>query len=164
MNPILLQVLSAILWSLAAVIISQLVSIGLMSWLGLPIKKLTHEIEDVQNPAVGASFFIISLAVAFFVGMFTTDIFIRDPQPALPFLNNLLWILGALVLSSLIVFVNFQIAYNLMGKEQHGELDRKESMMEYIRRELIEEQNASLALFLGGLAVVPFIAVTFHFV
>ena len=50
------------------------------------------------------------------------------------------------------------IAYRIMGIEDN------ESFMDYVRRELVEEQNASLAFFLGGLMITPFIAVIFQII
>jgi hypothetical protein len=160
MNELMLQVIFAIAWTVAATIVSQLVCIGLMAWLGLPPKKLVHEIEVVQNPAVGASFFIVSLAAGLFIGLFTSDGFsinsadYQDPG----FVVSTGWIILALFLGLLLMWISFEVAYRLMGVENN------ESLKRYIQRELIEEQNASLAFFLGGLAIVPFIAVIFQMI
>jgi hypothetical protein len=155
MNALLLQVIYAVAWTIAATIVSQLVSVGLMAWLGLPPKKLVREIEEVQNPAVGASFFIISLSVGLFIGLFTSNGFsINSADYVDPgFLVSTGWIILALVLGFALMWISFSIAYRMMGVENN------ESLKRYIQRELIEEQNSSLAFFLGGLAVVPFINV-----
>jgi F0F1-type ATP synthase assembly protein I len=155
MNEMITQIVAAVGWTIAATIISQLVSISLMRWLGLPPKKLIHEIENVQNPAVGASFFIISLAVGLFIGIFTSDGF----SPTTPdFLTGAGWIILALVLGFVLTWISFEIAHRMMGVENN------ETTYKYIRRELIDEQNSSLAFFLGGLAIVPFIAVIFQMI
>lgn len=160
MNEMVLQIVFAVAWTIAATLVSQLVSIGLMSWLGLPPKKLVHEIEVVQNPAVGASFFIISLAVGLFIGIFTSNGFsINSADYVEPeWWVSTLWIIGALLLGALLTWISFEVAYRLMGVENN------ESLKRYIQRELIEEQNASLAFFLGGLSIVPFIAVIFQMI
>jgi len=153
------QVTSAIVWSILAVIISQVTSVGLMAWLGLPPKKLTHEIEVVQNPAVGAVFFIVSLTVALFVSMFVTDLFDTNRQSSdVTYIVGTAWIVGAFLLGMGLSWINFMIAHRVMGRENN------ESLYDYIRREIVEEQNAALAFFLGGLAIAPFIAVLFQMV
>jgi hypothetical protein len=161
------QILLAIGWSILATILAQLVSVLFMRWLGLPVKKLVHEIENVQNPAVGAIFFVVSLTVALFVGIFASDGFtpvgsrlaegvgMTDSQE---FLAQAGWIAMALFLSLLLTWVSFVIAYRMMG------IENNESLKRYIQREIVEEQNASLALFLGGLMVAPFIAVIFQII
>ena len=155
MNETILVVVSAIAWSVVATLISQMVSVIILAWLGLPPKKLIHEIEEVQNPAIGACFFIIALAVGLFVGAFTSDGFTtNDPGIA----GSTGWIVLALFMGGLITWVSFEIAHRVMGVEN------EESTFRYIQRELIEEQNASLAFFLGGLSIVPFIAVIFQMI
>jgi uncharacterized membrane protein YjfL (UPF0719 family) len=161
------QILLAIGWSVLATILAQLISILFMRWLGLPVKKLVHEIENVQNAAVGAIFFVVSLTVALFVGIFASDGFtpvgerlaegvgMTDTQT---FLAQAGWIAMALFLSLLLTWVSFMIAYRMMGVENN------ESLKRYIQREIVEEQNASLALFLGGLMIAPFIAVIFQII
>ena len=39
-----------------------------------------------------------------------------------------------------------------------------EGLRGYIRRELVQEQNAALTFFFGGLAVTPFVAVVFQLI
>jgi len=152
MSQVAVQVLGALLWSVVSIAISQVTSIMLMAWLGLPPKKLVHEIEEVQNPAVGACFFIVSLAVAFFVGMFTSNGF-TDAEGVLAGTG---WIVGALVLGAAFTTLSFVVAHRVMGREND------ESVLDYIKRELILEQNASLAFFLGGLSIVCFMSVIFQ--
>lgn len=158
MNDFVLQASLAIAWSVLATIVSQLVSIAILAWLGLPPKKLVHEIEEVQNPAIGACFFIISLAVGLFIGILTSNGFsANSPNYQDPgFVGGAAWIILALVLGTVLMWISFEIAYHIMGVENN------ESLYRYMQRELIEEQNASLAFFLGGLAIVPFIAVIFQ--
>ncbi|MGJ3237929.1 MAG: hypothetical protein ACFE0Q_04415 [Anaerolineae bacterium] len=160
MSEAVLVVVSAIGWTIGATIVSQLVSVLIMAWLGLSIKKLIHEIEVVQNPAVGASFFVISLTVGLFIGAFTSNGFsANDPAYVDPgYIGNTAWIMLALFLGAALSWISFEIAHRVMGVEND------ESTYRYIQRELIEEQNASLALFLGGLSVVPFIAVIFQMI
>jgi hypothetical protein len=158
MNDVALQVSLAIAWSVVATLVSQLISVLFMWWLGLSPKKLVHEIEEIQNPAIGAAFFIISLTVGLFIGIMASDGFsVNKPEYRDPgFLGGAGWIILALVLGTVLVWISFEIAYRVMGVENN------ESLYRYIQRELIEEQNVSLAFFLGGLAIVPYIAVIFQ--
>lgn len=146
------QLLAAFLWATLAIVVSQVVGVGIMWWLGLPPKKLIHEIEDVQNTAVGASFFIISLTAAIFIGVYFSNGF----SEVQTFGNSAAWFISGLVLSVIYIAVIFAIAHRIMGRVNN------ESVYGYMRREIIEEQNAALAFFLGGLAVTPFIAVLFQ--
>ena len=146
------DIISALIWTTLAVLISQSVSIILLWGLGLSPGKLIHEIEVVQNPAVGAVFFIISLTTALFVSVYASDGFTAYDSVG----DSLLWIGGGLLLATIYTGLSFMIAHRVMGREND------ESVYRYLQRELIEEQNASLAFFFGGLAVAPFIAVLFQ--
>jgi hypothetical protein len=161
------QILLAIGWSVLATILAQVISILFMRMLGLPIKKLVHEIENIQNTAVGAIFFVVSLTVGLFVGIFASDGFTPvgerlAPDQALSDTGELLaqigWIGMALFLSLVLTWISFMIAYRMMGVQDN------ESFLRYVRRELVEEQNAALAFFLGSLMIVPFIAVIFQII
>lgn len=143
---------SAVAWATFAVFVSQLTSIALVWILGVPPSKLAHEIEEVQNPAVGACFFIISLTASLFVGLMTTDGFTPDPS----FGEGAVWIIGGLILGFVYTFILFIIAHRLMGRQPN------ENVFGYIKREIVLEQNAALAFFLGGLSVTPFISIVFQ--
>jgi uncharacterized membrane protein YjfL (UPF0719 family) len=167
MSVVASQILLAIVWSVVATILAQVINVLIMRWLGLPIKKLVHEIENIQNPAIGAVFFVVSLTVALFVGIFASDGFTPvgarlAADQALSDTAELLatvgWIALALFLSLLLTGISFMIAYRMMGVEEN------ESLRRYIQRELIEEQNVALALFFGGLMIAPFIAVIFQII
>lgn len=144
--------ITALIWATAAIAISLLVSVGLMRWLGLPLKKLIHEIEDVQNTAVGACFFIVSLTVSLFVSVYFSDGFSETQS----FGDSMLWFVGGLVSCWLYTAIILVVIRRALGRVPN------ESTYRYLRRELIEEQNAALAFFLGGVTVPPFIAVLFQ--
>jgi hypothetical protein len=152
MSAELFTILSAVLWSIGGTVLSQMISIAVLWWLGLPPKKLVYQIEELQNPAVGACFFIISITVGLFVGIMSSNGFTQSYG----FVDGAIWIFSALLMGSALMWISFMIAYRIMGVENG------ESIYRYFQRELIEEQNLSLAFFLGGLAVVPFICVIFQ--
>lgn len=141
-------IINTIIWATAATVISQLIGILAMWWLGLPPKKLAHEIEDVQNIAVGASFFVISLVTAIFIGVLAAS-----PSPADSLFETWLWILGGIVLGLIYTIISFTIAHRALTPIEG------ESVYSYIRRELVDEQNGALAFFLGGLMSAAFISV-----
>ncbi|GAB4508729.1 MAG: hypothetical protein OHK0046_02070 [Anaerolineae bacterium] len=148
------QFLAAVGWSVLSVVVSTSVSIGLMWWLGLSPKDLAHEIEDVQNVAVGVIFFSISLATALFIAVYFSSGFTEVQS----FANSALWFTSGLVLGFIFVVILLFVAHRLLKPTENETVNR------WIRRELVEEQNAALALFLGGLTISPFIAVVFQII
>ncbi|HEX2905947.1 MAG TPA: hypothetical protein VHO69_03760 [Phototrophicaceae bacterium] len=102
---------SAIIWATFAIVVSQLASILIMWSLGLPPRKLVKEIEDVQNPAVGAVFFAVSLTAALFVSILASD----GPTTAPP-LETLAWVGGGLLIAIVYVVILFMIAHRVMGR------------------------------------------------
>jgi len=148
------DLIAAILWSTLAIVVSQSTAILIMWGLGLPPKKLVHEIEDVQNPAVGASFFVISLVVSLYISVY----FSAGYSPIESFGESALWFISGLMVGGLYLIFIFIIAHRLMDREDN------ESVYRYIQREIVEEQNASLALFLGGLSIAPFISAVFQII
>ena len=141
-------ILNTFLWATAATIGSQLIAVLLVWWLGVPPKKLAHEIEETQNAAIGAIFFIVSLTAAIFIGVLTAA-----PAEADSTLATLAWIGGGVLLSLLYTMLNFWLAHIILEPLEG------ENVYTYIRRELVDEQNAALAFLLGGLMVAPFISV-----
>ncbi len=148
------QISAALLWTTLAVVVSQSVSFLVMWGLGLTPKRLVHEIEDVQNPAVGAMFFVISLAVALYIGIFFSSGYSEETT----FGRSALWFATGLLVAHIYLILTLIIAHRLMDRQDN------ENVYQYLRRELIEEQNISLALFLGGLTITPFIAVVFQII
>lgn len=147
-NDTLNTIFSALVYATAATFISQFLGVMIMWWLGLKPKKLAHEIEEVQNIAVGASFFIIALTASIFIGVLTAD-----PAPAETLLASYAWILGGLALATVYAGFAFWLAHRMLGRIEG------ENVYTWVQRELIREQNAALAFFLGGLAVAPYISV-----
>jgi hypothetical protein len=148
------SLVSAIGWALFSTIVAQLVSVSILWWLGLPPKKLSHEIEVVQNPAVGGCFFIISITASIFISVLASAGF----TPSLGLGEELLWVAAGVVLASIYTIITFIIAHRVMGRVDN------ESISGYLRREIVKEQNVALAFFLGGLAVAPFIAIAFQII
>ena len=145
--------LSSLLWATAASAIALGLSLIVLWWLGLPLRKLAAEIADVQNTAVGALFFIISLITSIFVGVLAGGV----PTLSANGLEEAAWTVGGVVVASLYMIVAFWIAHREMGP-------KGESLQQWIHREIIVEQNAALAFFLGALAVPPFIAVLYQII
>ena len=145
--------LSSLAWATAAMTISLVLSLLVVWWLGLPVRKLAAEIADVQNTAVGALFFIISLITSIFVGVLAGGV----PSVSANGLEELAWIVGGVVVASIYMVIAFWVAHREMGP-------KGESLRQWIHREIITEQNAALAFFLGALAIPPFIAVLYQII
>ncbi len=141
-------ILNTLLWATAATVGSQIIATLLVALLGVPPKKLAHELEETQNAAVGAIFFMVSLTAAIFIGVLAAE-----PSEADSALETWAWIGGGVILASLYTVINFFIAHEILEPLEG------ENVYTYIRRELVDEQNAALAFFLGGLMVAPFISV-----
>jgi hypothetical protein len=146
--------LAAMGWATLSILAAQAAGIVLMWWLGLPPKKLVHEIEDVQNTAVGAAFFVVAVAASIYIGVF----FSAGYSEQLDFLPSAGWFTAGLLVSFVYVYVIFLIAHRIMDRKED------ENIYRYLRREIIEEQNAALAFFLGGLSVSPFVAMVFQII
>lgn len=145
-------VLNATIWAIGVTILSQVISIGVIAFLGIPPRQLPHEIEDRQNPAIGAFFLIIALIASLYIGPVSGDGY--DPTGSILF--DALWIIGGAALALLLTLIAFWIAHRLMDPLEG------EGLYGYIKREICEEQNVSLALFLGGLAIPPFVATVYQ--
>lgn len=141
-------ILSSLIYSTAATFISQGLGVLIMRWLGLKPRRLAHEIEDAQNVAVGAAFFIIALTTSIFIGVLTAD-----PARADTLLQTYAWVAGGLALATFYTAIAFWVAHRVLKPKDN------ETLYGWIQRELIVEQNASLAFFLGGLLVAPYISV-----
>lgn len=147
-------VVSAIVWTTVATVVSLLVSVGLMRLLGIAPSALPHEICEVQNPAVGAAFFIVSLTAALFVSPMASAGFTPDVSPG----RTAAWVLVGLVLASAYALVAVAVAHRVLRPR------RGEGLHGFVRRELVHEQNVSLTFFLGGLTSIPFVAVVFQLI
>ncbi|MCI0709661.1 MAG: hypothetical protein L0154_05800 [Chloroflexi bacterium] len=141
-------VLNSLLYATVATMLSQVIAIGAMRWLGLSPTKLAHQIEDVQNVAVGAGFFVISLITSIFIAVLAAA-----PEEAESVLASWGWIFGGLALALLYTGFSFAVAHRMMARLEG------ENVYTWIRRELVDEQNASLAFFLGGLMSAAFFSV-----
>jgi hypothetical protein len=147
-------IVSAVVWTTVATVVSQLTAVALMAFLGVRPRALPHELVEIQNPAVGAAFFVVALTAALFVSPMASSGFTPDPSLR----ESTAWVVGGLVMATVYTLVAFALAHRVLGRR------RGEGLRGFVRRELIEEQNVALTLFLGGLAVTPFIAVVFQLI
>lgn len=157
MDSLVGLIVEAIIWSIVIIVISQIVSLLIVWWLGVAPGQLEHEIEEKQNSAVGAIFFIVSLIVSIFVSTLASNGFTEVETTA----TGAMWIFGGVAFGILMTFLNFFIVFRWMGRQERAS---GESMYRYIQREVIEEQNLAFALFLGGLAAAPFIAILYQII
>lgn len=155
MSELVGLILEAVVWTLVIIVLSQVISFGIVAWLGVPPSKIEHEIEEKQNAAVGAIFFIVTLITTLFVSVLSSNGF-TEIQSAT---TSAMWISGGVAFGTLLTFLNIFIVFRWMGQEER---QAGESMYRYIQREIIDEHNLAFAFFLGALAVAPFIAVLFQ--
>ena len=155
MSELMRLILEAIIWTILIITISQVLSFAIVAWLGIPPNKMEHEIEEKQNAAVGAIFFMVTLIVSLFVSVLSSNGFTEAETVA----EGAMWIVGGVAFGIILTFLNIFIVFRWMGKDERA---AGESMYRYIQREIIDEHNLALAFFLGSLATAPFIAVLFQ--
>lgn len=155
MNELVGLILEAIIWTIVIIGLSQIISFGIVGWLGVPPSKMEHEIEEKQNAAVGAIFYIITLIVSIFVSVLSSNGFTEVEAAG----TAAMWIFGGVAFGILLSFLNVFIVFRWMGAEER---QAGETMYRYIQRELIDEHNLAFAFFLGALITAPFIAVLFQ--
>ncbi len=148
-------ILEAVMWTVIIILISQIISFTIVAWLGVPPNKIEHEIEEKQNAAVGAIFFIVTLVTTLFVSVLSSNGFTEVESAA----TGAMWIFGGVAFGTILTFLNIFIVFRWMGQEERA---AGESMYRYIQRELIDEHNLAFAFFIGALAVAPYIAVLFQ--
>lgn len=155
MSELMGLIIEAVIWTLVIILMSQVISFAIVWWLGIPPGKIEHEIEEKQNAAVGAIFFIVALIVSIFVSVLSSNGF-TDVESAA---TGAMWIVGGVIFGTLLAFINIFVVFRWMGRQERA---AGESMYRYIQREIVDEHNLAFAFFLGGLATAPYIAVLFQ--
>lgn len=145
---------SALLWALLATLLAQLFTTLIVWILGISPAKLVHEIVEIQNPAVGASFFVVSLVVSLFIGLITSSGFTHSSS----IVEEILWIAIGIVTATLYSVLMLVIVHQVFAKR------KKESLFAFLRREIIAEQNASMVFFVGGILLAPFLSMAFQII
>ena len=111
MSELMGLIFEAVVWTVLIIIISQVVSFAIVWWLGIPPGKMEHEIEEKQNAAVGAIFFIVTLIVSIFVSVLSSNGF-TDVESAG---TGAMWIFGGVAFGTLLTFLNTFIVFRWMG-------------------------------------------------
>lgn len=149
--------LESIVWTVVIIALSQIISFAIVWWLGVPPSQMEHEIEEKQNAAVGAIFFIVSLVVTIFISVLSSNGFTgaaSDEAAAI-------WTIGGVFVGTLLMLINIFIVFRWMGKDER---QAGEGIYRYFQREIIDEHNLALAFFIGGLAATPYIAILFQII
>ena len=155
MSELIGLMLDAIVWTIVIIGLSQIISFGIVGWLGVPPSRMEHEIEEKQNAAVGAIFFIVSFIVTIFISILASNGFTGASA------ESGMWIVGGVVVGTILMFINILIVFQWMGKDERAS---GEGIYRYFQREIIEEHNLALAFFIGGLAATPYIAILFQII
>ena len=155
MSELVSLMIDAIIWTIVIIGLSQIISFAIVAWMGVPPSQMEHEIEEKQNAAVGAIFFIVTLIVTIFISVLSSNGFTGASA------DSGIWIIGGVLIGTILTFLNIFIVFRWMGKEERA---AGESIYRYFQREIIEEHNLALAFFIGGLAAAPYIAILFQII
>jgi hypothetical protein len=139
-------------WSLFSIILAGVISILIVKiLLGVRASNLIAEIETKQNAAVGIIFKDVAAVLSGLLLIFTSQGF----SPSTNWVGDLLWTLGG----GLLTLVFMGLLGFLFLKWLVGRRSSRETPLQYLRRELIEEQNLALAHILMAFLVVVGITV-----
>jgi hypothetical protein len=155
MSELVGLMLDSIIWTIVIIGLSQIISFAIVAWLGVPPSQMEHEIEEKQNAAVGAIFFVVTLIVTIFISVLSSNGFTGTSA------DSGIWIIGGVLVGTILTFINIFIVFRWMGKEERA---AGEGIYRYFQREIIDEHNLALAFFIGGLAAAPYIAILFQII
>ncbi|HLZ56309.1 MAG TPA: hypothetical protein VKR06_05110 [Ktedonosporobacter sp.] len=134
-------------WSLLSIILAAVISILVVKIvLGVKVSHLIAEIEERQNAAVGIIFKDIAAGLSGLLLIFT----FAGLTPSTGLLGDILWTLGA----GLITLVFIGVLAFLLLRWLAGRHPLKESPLQYLRRELVEEKNEALAHIIMAFLIV----------
>lgn len=141
------------LWSLVSILLAGAISLLVVKViLGVRISDLLAEIETKQNAAVGIIFKDIAAVLSGLLLIFTSNGF---SNTSTTLVEDLLWTVGGGLLTLLLIGV---FGY-LFLRWLTGRRAVKETPLQYLRRELILEQNQALAHIIMAFLIVVGITV-----
>jgi hypothetical protein len=136
-----------LLWSLISIILAGIISILVVKIiLGVRIGDLLAEIETKQNAAVGIIFKDIAAVISGLFLIFTSEGFTASTN----LVQDILWTVGGGLLT--LVFIG--VLGFLLLRWLAGRKSLKETPIQYLRRELIQEQNQALAHIIMAFLIV----------
>ena len=139
-------------WSLLSIALAGVISILVVKIvLGVKVSHLVAEIETRQNAAVGIIFKDIAAVLSGLLLIFTFAGF----TPSTGLLEDILWTLGG----GLITLVFMGALGFVLLRWLSSRHPLKESPLQYLRRELIEEKNEALAHIIMAVLIVVGITV-----
>lgn len=157
MSELTRLMLGSIIWTIVIISLSQVISFAIVWWLGVSPGQMEHEIEEKQNAAVGAIFFIVTLIVTIFISVLSSDGFTGAASDQ----DGAIWAIGGVFVGTILTALNIFVVFRWMGKDER---EAGEGIYRYFQRELIDEHNLALAFFVGGLAAAPYIAILFQII
>ncbi|MBE3561596.1 MAG: hypothetical protein IMW89_20595 [Ktedonobacteraceae bacterium] len=135
---ILLTLGNVVLWSLLSIIIAGIISILIVTIvLGIKISDLITEIETKQNAAIGIIFKNVAAVLSGLLLIFTSTGFSSSEG----LLSDILWTVGGGLLTLLFTGILGFLFLNWLS----GKRASRETPLQYLRRELVLEQNEALA-------------------
>jgi hypothetical protein len=143
---------NVLVWSLLSIILAGMTTILVVKIiLGVRIPDLLAEIETKQNAAISTIFKDIAAVLSGLTLIFTSTGF----TPSTNLIGDILWAVGGGLLTLVLMGVlGFLFLLWLVGRRS-----LKETPLQYLRRELIQEQNQALADIIMAFLIVIGIAV-----
>ena len=115
----------SIAWSLVSTLAAIFISLLAMFYFHITPREAIHEVEEDQNVAVGAIFFVVSIIAALFIGFMASDGF-TEASPV----EEIQWIVFGLALSLLYTII---ISWIVLKPVAHR---KQESIRTYLVREI----------------------------
>lgn len=157
MTAQMLQILlQDLVWGVGATIVSQLIT---YTAIGLALQQgpwlISKEIVEDNNGAIGAIFVIISLIVGVYAMLTTINGFSSEFVLG----EYLFWTAFAFVTASIMttILIWASCIWFAHSNKLHGKSHKPETVRQFLKRELIIENNVGLGLYIMGLALPPFL-------
>lgn len=136
-----LIVLTELIWALGGLAVTLIfTTLTLRAVFGLTLKDVVREVEDDQNAAVGATFFIVATTMGLLIGRA-----LQAPVEEVTWPITVAWFAISLIVITVTYLPVAWLILKTAGK-RFGE-----TASQYLHREMVVEDNAALMWFLGGL-------------
>jgi hypothetical protein len=141
-----------VIWSLFSIILAGIISTLVVNIiLGIRVGDLVAEIETKQNAAIGILFKNVAAVFSGLLLIFTSEGFSASEG----LLSDILWAVGGGLLTLIFAGILAFLLLNWLTRRRSP----KETPLQYLRRELVQEQNEALTHILMAFLIVVGITV-----
>lgn len=148
---------SAVLWAIGSGLVSLILSAIFMRFvLGLKFRDVITEIEEDHNLGVASYFGFFVFIVNLFVGAIATDGFSGSSTSIS---TDLAWVAFGFIVPAALSVVTCAMAIAYGGTRRDGE-----GLFGYLRREIVHEDNAALAVLTISLSAMWFLPFWFQII